>query len=305
MKVFYSPQYVGATHAFDTTRKAGWIADSLTERLIASVEIVSPRPVSFEQLNPAHSTTYIQAVQNGNDRLLAEGNGFQWSHDLYPMVASSNGGAIDAAYAALSDGVAGSLSSGLHHASRDNGAGFCTFNGLAVAALDVLATGAARNVMIVDFDAHNGGGTADIIGGNTSVIHVDVSVDSFDRHEGSVMVDDAADYLPTCATELSDAIANNDVDLVLYNAGMDPFEKCDIGGLDGITHPLIALREQLVFDACRHAGIPVAFVMAGGYTGSRLSQDGVVELHRMTIATAVDRYACTDIIGGATPIAAA
>ena len=27
--VFYSPEYVGAAHVFDTTRKAKWVADSL------------------------------------------------------------------------------------------------------------------------------------------------------------------------------------------------------------------------------------------------------------------------------------
>ena len=222
MKVFYSSRYVGARHAFDTTRKAGWIADSLTTHPIHGVEIVSPRPATFDQLTRAHSTGYIRAVQDGDDGHRAEGNGFPWSDDLYPMVASSNGGVIDAAYAALSDAVAGSLSSGLHHAGRDHGRGFCTFNGLAIAALDVLATGAAGSVMIVDFDAHNGGGTADIIEGNEAIIHVDISVDSFDRHAGSVMVGTASDYLPTCSARMADAIDANDVDLVLYNAGMDP-----------------------------------------------------------------------------------
>ena len=74
------------------------------------------------------------------------------------MVCASNGGAVAAARAARAGGVAGSLSSGLHHAGRDRGAGFCTFNGLVLAARAALSEGAAR-VLVLDLDAHCGGGT--------------------------------------------------------------------------------------------------------------------------------------------------
>jgi len=50
----------------------------------------------------------------------------------------------------------GSLSSGLHHARRTHGAGFCTFNGLALAALTALEvlTAGAQRVLILNLDAH-------------------------------------------------------------------------------------------------------------------------------------------------------
>ena len=38
MKVFYSSDYVAAAHAFPTTRKAGWIADSLRADPIAGID---------------------------------------------------------------------------------------------------------------------------------------------------------------------------------------------------------------------------------------------------------------------------
>lgn len=38
VNVFYSPEYVGAAHGFDTTRKAKWIADSLDRAPIAGIE---------------------------------------------------------------------------------------------------------------------------------------------------------------------------------------------------------------------------------------------------------------------------
>lgn len=74
------------------------------------------------------------------------------------MVLATNGGVVAAAISALEHGTAGSLSSGLHHARRETGEGFCTFNGLAIAAREALSAG-ARSVLILDLDAHFGGGT--------------------------------------------------------------------------------------------------------------------------------------------------
>jgi len=75
-------------------------------------------------------------------------------------------------------------------------------------------------------------------------------------------------------------------DLCLYNAGMDPFEGCDTGGLTGITSETLLARERLVFDWCRDRNLPIAFVLAGGYVGSRLDEQGLVDLHRLTLSAA-------------------
>lgn len=50
--------------------------------------------------------------------------------------------------------------------SYDSGAGFCTFNGIAIAAKQALRRGAKR-VLIIDFDAHGSGGTHSLIAGPT------------------------------------------------------------------------------------------------------------------------------------------
>src|SRR6516225_1170201 len=118
------------------------------------------------------------------------------------MVCASNGGVIAAAIDALRTRcVSGSLSSGLHHARRARGAGFCTFNGLVLAARAALDAG-ARTVLILDLDAHCGGGTHELIRDDERIWQMDVSVDAFDRYEplGNnklEMVHDASRYLPT------------------------------------------------------------------------------------------------------------
>jgi len=135
--------------------------------------LLEPAPLTRVQLTQAHDASYIRAVETGVPRALAESQGFPWDVELWPMVLSSNGGAVAAALAALEHGVAGSLSSGLHHARRERGAGFCTFNGLVIAAREALTAG-ARSVLILDLDAHCGGGTRSMIQDDPRIWQVDV-----------------------------------------------------------------------------------------------------------------------------------
>ncbi|MDD5336763.1 MAG: hypothetical protein PHS32_23745 [Rhodoferax sp.] len=291
MKVFYSADYVGAGYAFETTRKAKWVADSLLTDPIAKLELVAPAPLSWQQLAQVHEPEYLRAVQTGVPLELAQSQEFTWDAGLWPMVLASNGGAVAAALEALRSGLAGSLSSGLHHARRAAGAGYCTFNGLVVAAREALAAG-ARSVLILDLDAHCGGGTASLIGDQPGIWQWDVSVDDYDRYDSSErsrlqLVNSSDAYLGAIESSLRQVAQDGPhFDLCLYNAGMDPFEGCSDGGLAGITRSLLAAREEMVFDWCRQRGLPVAFLLAGGYIGEKLDQQGLVDLHRLTLSTA-------------------
>ncbi|MEW2481719.1 hypothetical protein AB0876_19210 [Mycobacterium sp. NPDC049093] len=291
MKVFYDPSYVVSEYGFDTTRKSGWIANSLAARPIAGIDLVSPQPLTTADIELVHDCRYVDAVRTGSPRDLAEAQGFGWDPGLWDMVCGSNGGVLAAARAALTDNVAGSLSSGLHHAKYGRGEGFCTFNGLVIAAKKLLAEGAVSSVLILDFDAHCGGGTAELIAEDQHITQHDVSVSVFDWYEVTANsalteVTSADNYLPSIRRALHTAAQDRPFDLCLYNAGMDPYEGCSVGGLAGITAQMIAEREHLVFDWCRCRRIPVCFVLAGGYVGPRLTESVLVNLHRQTIASA-------------------
>ncbi|MFV2045575.1 MAG: hypothetical protein ACC700_20370 [Anaerolineales bacterium] len=286
--IYYSGRYVGSKYAFDTTRKAEWIAKSLSASPIDGLELIEPEPLTQEQIVAVHGVNYVDAIKTGEPRHLAKSQGFTWDPGLWPMVLSSNGGAVAAALAALEHGVAGSLSSGLHHARQGSGMGFCTFNGLVIAAHEALAAG-AETILIIDVDAHCGGGTASLIADIPDVWQIDLSVDSVDWYESSdrarlYFVREGADYLPTLEQALTDIVRTRIAfDLCLYNAGMDPHENCDVGGLAGITNEILAKREYIVFEWCRRRALPVAFVLAGGYIGARLDKSELVDLHRLTL----------------------
>src|SRR5262245_40708739 len=116
VRVYYSPAYTNAAYEFDTTRKARWVAESLLESHLPGITLAEPTPLTAEQVADIHDPGYVRAVRTGHPRGLAESQGFDWDRGLWRMVLSSNGGMVAAALAALEEGVAGSLSSGLHHA---------------------------------------------------------------------------------------------------------------------------------------------------------------------------------------------
>ncbi len=291
MKLYFSPAYAGSGYAFETTRKSQWVAQSLDSDPIAGLALCAPQPLSIEQVEQVHDADYVRALRTGVPLELAQSQGFTWDAGLWPMVLASNGGAVAAALDALQSGLSGSLSSGLHHARRSQGYGYCSLNGLVLAARAALAAG-ARLVLILDLDANCGGGSAGLIAGAHDIWQLDVSVDDYDRYESSdrvrlSMVHSADDYLGAIERELQQLWTRAPrFDLCLYNAGMDPFQGCPDGGLQGITREILAARERLVFKACRERKLPLAFSLAGGYIGEQLDQAGLVDLHRLTLSAA-------------------
>ena len=292
--VYYSPDYGAAEYAFDTTRKAIAIAESLDHDPIANVGVRSPAPLTRGQIARVHAHEYVLAVETGQPLSLAESNGLGWDPGLWRAVCASNGGVVAAARHALAAGTnAGSLSSGLHHAHRASGGGFCTFNGLALAA-DVLRQARAERILIVDVDAHMGGGTSSLVRDVPGVVHLDIAVSSgVDAYpapeppDALRIVRHAHDYLPTLERTLH-ALDDHAFDVCLYNAGMDPHEDCGVGGLDGITTETLRTRERWFFEWAARRRLPVAFVLAGGYQSARLTEALLIGLHRLTIDAAVE-----------------
>lgn len=300
MKVYFSAEYTAAKYSFDTTRKSRDVALSLFDRPIDGVKLVKPKRLSSKQLLLAHDANYVNAVLTGEPKDLAESQGFSWDPGLWTSVTASSAGMVRSALEALQTGVAGTLSSGLHHARRDLGAGFCTFNGLALAAKYALREPGVERVLIVDFDAHCGGGTESIVRANDRIIQVDVATDDFDAYQSTPtaqlkLVDNPDRYLSECGAALSRADRLGSYDLVLYNAGMDPHEDCIVGGLQGITREILAARERLVFQWAALRGHPIAFALAGGYSSALLPVDDLVDLHRLTILAAAEHAALATV----------
>ena len=272
LTVFYNDEYV-LDQGVETRTKARPIARMITEGEVPGVTLKSPQSVTREQLVQIHEAQYLDRLWGKDPQFLAS-------------ILASTGGVLAALDQAMIDGASGTLSSGLHHAKPGHEHGLCYINGLALVALEAISKYGLCDICILDLDAHCGGGTFALVGNNPKVRIVDVSVDSFDSWKSSesrhhlTLVNDSSVYLDEVKKALN---LLEGTDFLVYNAGMDPFEDCETGGMHGITREVLEERERLVAQWCIDTKTPALFVLAGGYGGKKLDLEGVARLHLPTI----------------------
>jgi acetoin utilization deacetylase AcuC-like enzyme len=262
-------------------RKFSLVADGL--RGANDVRLAEPAPVTEAELLRVHTAEYVAAIRTGVPRALAESQKFPWSPELFPSVCLTSGGCLAAARQALRDGAGAALVSGFHHACADHGEGFCTFNGLIVTADALLAAGDASRVAVLDMDLHYGNGTAQLaasrphvfqvsIYGNDywdNICHRDVSVRHHtdgDNHRSFALPAgcDRATMLAVMDGALP-LLAAARPDVLLYQAGADPYFEDPYSPL-ALDHDDLLARDRRVFEFAKANAIPIAWVLAGGYT---------------------------------------
>ena len=273
--VFYTPRQVADAQSYSPSAgKPRQVLESWRE-LGAPVNVVEPTPVTEAEFCLAHDRRYVQ-------RVLAcqADNGFG---NRLPTVAASlpytSGAFACAAREAIRNGrVAAAPVSGFHHAHYDHGSGFCTFNGLVIAAQLVRKEGLAGRVGILDFDQHYGDGTVDII----KRLDLGGWLTQYSAAAQYRRPDQAGDFLQRIP-ELVERFV--DCDVLLYQAGADPHVADPLGGW--LTTAQLAERDRLVFETAGYWGLPVAWNLAGGYQDPiRL----VLNIHDNTLKACADIY---------------
>lgn len=254
MKVFYRDEQTAKRNS-SFSPSAGKPAKALESwrKLDPAVEVISFEAATREQLYKVHDPRYVDGVLD-----LKSNNGFG---NRYPEVASVlpfvAGSMVAATLHALktSDNTF-SPTSGAHHACYDHGGGFCTFNFLALAAVEAYEAG-ARKVGIIDCDMHFGNGTEDIIRkiGMHFVKHYSFGGDSLANRDASELW---LSKFPSIVQRLIQG-----VDVLIYNAGADPHVDDPLGGV--LTTEQMKKRDEIVFEAAYNANVPIAVSLAGGY----------------------------------------
>lgn len=237
-----------------------------------SVTLVPSPAAERAELERAHDPSYVTAMLDGTVAAdIQRRIGLPWSPVLVARSRATVGGSLAAARAALETGVSGQLAGGTHHAHRDFGSGFCTFNDLAVASLTLLEEGRIARVAIVDLDVHQGDGNAAILGSDRRVFVLSIHGEKnfpFRKPPSDLDVglpdgtEDEA-YLRALAQAMEHVEAFRP-DLVLYLSGADPLASDTLGRLS-LTHAGLAERDRAVFEHCRRRGVPVSLAIGGGY----------------------------------------
>src|SRR5258706_1287940 len=284
-------------------RKFALVAEG--SKSIGGVRLEEPAPVTEEDLRRVHAPEYIMAVRTGNPRALAESQKFPWSPELFPSVCLTNGACVAAARQALRDGTSAALASGFHHAHADHGEGFCTFNGLLVAADALKASGELRTVGILDLDLYYGNGTAALAATRPFVTALSIYGNDYqaNRDYRDVTVrhhEDGPNHFSVALPAGCDGRRLNEIldehlpsllkpggpDLLLYQAGADPLQDDPYSPL-ALSATDLLKRDRIVFEFARRHALPIAWVLAGGYT--REIQK-IIEVHLNTFRAAATGF---------------
>jgi acetoin utilization deacetylase AcuC-like enzyme len=306
IRIFHSRRYFAdlGEHIMPI-RKFGLVRDAIESSGVRA-DIREPARATDEQLERVHTRDYIRAIATGEPRALAQSQKFPWSPELAEAVRWTNGGCVAALDAALEDGVAANLASGFHHSHADHGEGFCTFNGLVVALEDARARKRIARGLVLDMDLHYGNGTASLLAtrpwafqlsiyGNwykANLAHKDVESERAPDTENawSIPVPNAADgeqYVDFVRRSLVGAIDRAKPDVLLYQAGADPYQEDPYSPLK-VDHEALRARDTFVFETSRSRGLPVMWVLAGGYTPDVTK---VVRVHVNTFLAAHEVFA--------------
>jgi acetoin utilization deacetylase AcuC-like enzyme len=230
----------------------------------------------FTWFHAVHSEDYFRSVLSGSlgdqaERRIGFKTEMRKPHLIKRAVLECSG-TVRTVELALQHGVAVNLAGGSHHAHPNFGSGFCIFNDLAVAAAWARRYAGAQRVAILDFDVHQGDGTAAIFANEPNVFTCSMHCSDnfpFDKHASDLDINlprgvGDKEFLTVMRTHVDDILANFKPDLVLYEAGVDVYRHDLLGHLE-LTHAGIWQRELDVIGTCVKAGVPIACVIGGGY----------------------------------------
>ncbi len=296
LNICFSPQYFAKTHT-NSMEKLVAVAEQLQQldaQKYASekhhdFKFHAPDPIDPDILRALHAPRYVDAFLTGEPKKLATFAGFKpWNENLRDAVLSIQGGQLLATELAFKHGISANIAQGFHHAHYEYGGSYCTFNGLALIAQHY----PNKRIFVLDCDQHGGDGTADFTRRldnlyNFSIYGLAFGYPISERAESRhvhIKNGGFAQYLMALHEAFQKA-EEWQADIIIYQAGMD-CHQADPYGSAWFSTEFIQKREEVVFSMAKKAGIPLMFVLAGGYQ----NLDDLVKLHVSTFQIAHQVY---------------
>ncbi|XP_076815297.1 histone deacetylase 11-like isoform X2 [Clavelina lepadiformis] len=285
-------------HPFDSG-KWGRVHQLLVENeLFEPSDTITPNEASEDDLLQVHNKEYLDSLKwSWSVAKITEvppvaflPNFIVQRRVLYPFRLQT-GGSILAGDLAMKFGWAINIGGGFHHCSKHNGGGFCAYADITLLIKFAMENSGVSNVMIIDLDAHQGNGYARDFMDYENVYILDVFNRNIYPHDGYAKtaikrkvelrsyVSDV-EYLQLVEQHTSEALAEFNPDLIVYNAGTDILDGDPLGCLS-ISPTGIIKRDHLVFSCARKKNIPIVMLTSGGYqrTTARIIADSILSLH--------------------------
>lgn len=270
--IFYTPAQT-ADHDFISVSKIPEFVRQADRKTNSDIEPLTPT-----DLARAHDSDFVDDVLT-----CRVANGFGNKNPaLTNTTRYTTGNIVRATEWVIQEGmlVACSATQGFHHSHYDHCYGYCTFNGLILAArcaVDLLGL----KVLIIDGDGHEGDGTNDIID-KTGLYHDVINIDRRQLAHGVRPTWNARMWM----YYFTHLINLHEPGIILYQAGADAWEEDPYGAgylsKEGMRH-----RDEGLFRAALDAEVPVVWNLAGGYTDP---MQGTIDIHLQTLRVSDEVY---------------
>jgi acetoin utilization deacetylase AcuC-like enzyme len=268
--------HAAAGPLIDPLRSQKILAFLTRERLVQRRDVLRSHTASFEHILRVHTADYVRSLDDPATvgGILGVATGAREAQMALDLIRLMVGGTIRAAGAALRTGrVAVHLGGGLHHATPDEGMGFCIFNDVAIAIARLRARRYREPILVIDLDLHDGNGTRSAFARDAtvhtySVHNVDWSENDAVASTSIALGSDVGDttLLETLRETLPPIVSRHRPGLVFYLAGVDGAASDALG--DWLLTPEGLLeRDRLVIDLVRNETrrLPLVVLLAGGY----------------------------------------
>jgi acetoin utilization deacetylase AcuC-like enzyme len=296
MQFVYSNAYtadIGA-HVFPI-EKYRLVARALQQSgRIPESAFIAPEPATRDPLLLVHTEAYLDDLMQCRWTRRTMSSELPLTPQIVHMFAFACGGTILATELALQSGASMHIGGGFHHAFADRAEGFCYLNDLAVAIRHAQSAKKIRKAMVIDLDLHQGNGTAKIFQNDDDVFTFSMhqrdlypfkEASDFDIHLDNGIQDEA--YLELMREHIPRLLDDFRPQLILYQAGADPFKEDQLGDLK-LTIPGLAERDRLVFQWAKDRSIPIAATLGGGYARN---VNDTVAIHTNTCLAAWEIHA--------------
>ena len=276
-ELFYHPIY---TYGIDERSRFPRERYQLTKKALNEsrheIRFIEPQMIEMEDIYIAHDKTYVDAFIDGklSDRQKRKIGLQPWNEHIVDRTRYIMGGSLGALESAMnSNGIAGNMAGGTHHAHYSEGSGYCIFNDIAICAKKAIRDREhINNILIIDLDVHQGDGTASIFYNDNSVFTFSVHCESNFPLKKMVSDLDVPLKKGTTDNEYLDILQQNLVkleqvpsDIIFFQAGVDILDSDDLGHLS-LTRDGLIERNDMVFDFAKKRNSPLVVFMGGGYS---------------------------------------
>ncbi len=255
--------------------------------------IVEPPAATHSEVLSVHTSQYVDSVQaasSGQADHICDSLLFGLGTPDVPVFEGMDaatrhvvGGTLLAARIAEPGRATLHFGGGLHHAQREHAAGFCVYNDVAIAILDLLERG--YRVAYLDIDAHHGDGVQNIFYHDPRVLTISLHESGRYIFPGTGFVDEIGDgaghgyalnvpLMPTTGHEsylevfdmvVPQALSRFAADILVVECGADAHAADPLAHLRLSTQTFEEIFRRIISMATEHCHDHLVLHLGGGY----------------------------------------